>query len=274
MTIIQAILLGIVQGITEFLPISSSGHLVVLPFFLNWHLPEKETFIFNVLVQVGTLVAVVFYFRKDLTLIIADFFKQLIAKTPFATHEARMGWLLIVATIPAGLAGVLFADVIEEAFSSPLVVGVALLVTAGMMLLAERISQRIGSDQDITFLTALTMGVMQVLAMFPGVSRSGATISGGMMRHLRREAAGKFSFLMSIPIMLAAGGLSAYQMVTEVPDLGAFLPIMAVGFLTAMVVGYIAIRWLLKFLVSHSLVYFSAYCALLGGLTIVMWMVK
>ncbi len=274
MTIIQAILLGIIQGITEFLPISSSGHLVILPFFLNWQLPEKETFIFNVLVQIGTLVAVVFYFRKDLALIIADFFKQLLAKTPFATHAARVGWLLIAATIPAGLAGVFFADVVEEAFGSPLVAGVALLVTAGMMLLAEHVSQNIGGEQDITFLTALSMGVMQILAMLPGVSRSGATISGGMLRHLRRDAAGKFSFLMSIPIMLAAGGLSAYQMVTEVPDLGAFLPIMAVGFLTAMVVGYIAIRWLLKFLVSHSLAYFSAYCALLGSLTIVLWVVK
>lgn len=274
MNIFQAIILGIIQGITEFLPISSSGHLVIAPFFLNWQLPAKETFIFNVLVQIGTLVAVIFYFRKDLVLIIVDFFKQLLAGTPFATHEARMGWLLIVATIPAGLAGLFFADVVEEAFSSPLIAGLALLVTAVLMILAETISQKIGDERDITFLTALLMGVMQILAMFPGVSRSGSTISGGMMRHLRREAAGKFSFLMSIPIMLAAGVLSTYQMVTEVPDLGAFLPIMAIGFLTAMVVGYIAIRWLLKFLVSNSLIYFSVYCILLGSITILVWSVK
>jgi len=274
MSIIQAIILGIIQGITEFLPISSSGHLVILPFFLNWQLPEKETFIFNVLVQIGTLVAVIYYFRKDLALIIVDFFKQIFAGTPFATHDARMGWLLIVATIPAGLAGLFLADVVEEAFSSPLIAGIALLVTAMLMILAEGISQKIGDSQDVTFLTALWMGVMQILAMFPGISRSGSTISGGMMRHLRREAAGKFSFLMSIPIMLAAGVLSTYQMVTEVPDLGGFLPIMAIGFLTAMVVGYIAIRWLLKFLVNNSLIYFSAYCILLGSVTILVWMVK
>ena len=274
MSILQAIVLGIVQGITEFLPISSSGHLVILPYFFNWQLPGKETFIFNVLVQVGTLVAVIFYFRKDLAGIIVAFFKQLIAGKPFATHEARMGWLLIVATIPAGLAGLFFADVVEEAFSSPLIAGVGLLVTAVLMILAEKVSQNTGDTHDVTFLTALVMGGMQVLAMFPGVSRSGSTISGGMMRHLRREAAGKFSFLMSIPIMLAAGGLSSYQMVTEVPDLGAFLPIMAIGFVTAMVVGYVSIRWLLRFLVKNSLVYFSLYCILLGGVTILVWAVN
>jgi undecaprenyl-diphosphatase len=274
MTIIQAIILGIVQGITEFLPISSSGHLVILPYFLNWQLPAKEAFIFDVLVQIGTLVAVIFYFRKDLTAIILDFFKQLLAKTPFATHAARLGWLLILATIPAGLAGVIFADVIEAAFSSPLIAGIGLLVTAVLMILAEKISQNIGDTQDITLITALSMGLMQVLAMFPGVSRSGSTISGGMYRHLRREAAGKFSFLMSIPIMLAAGGLSTYQMVTEVPNLGEFIPIMAVGFFTAMVVGYIAIRWLLKFLVRNSLIYFSIYCMFLGGITILVWAVN
>ncbi|HOE69840.1 MAG TPA: undecaprenyl-diphosphatase UppP [Brevefilum sp.] len=274
MSVIQAVILGVIQGITEFLPISSSAHLVLLPYFLNWQLPIKETFIFNVLVQVGTLAAVIFYFRKDLAAILVDFFKQLFAGTPFATHSARMGWLLILATIPAGLAGLLFSDLVEASFTSPLVVGIALLVTAALMLLAERVSQNIGDSHDVTLMTALVMGAMQVFALVPGISRSGATISGGMLCHLRREAAGKFSFLMSIPIMLAAGALSTYKMVKEVPDLASFLPIMALGFLTALVVGYIAIRWLLKFLVRHSLAYFSAYCFLLGGVTILVWAVR
>ena len=274
MSVIQAVILGVIQGITEFLPISSSAHLVLLPYFLNWQLPIKETFIFNVLVQVGTLAAVIFYFRKDLAAILVDFFKQLFAGTPFATHSARMGWLLILATIPAGLAGLLFSDLVEASFTSPLVVGIALLVTAALMLLAERVSQNIGDSHDVTLMTALVIGAMQVFALVPGISRSGATISGGMLCHLRREAAGKFSFLMSIPIMLAAGALSTYKMVKEVPDVASFLPIMALGFLTALVVGYIAIRWLLKFLVRHSLAYFSAYCFLLGGVTILVWAVR
>ncbi len=268
MTILQAIILGILQGLTEFLPISSSGHLVILPFFLNWQLPEKEMFLFNVLVQVGTIVAVIIYFWKDLIAIITDFFKQLFSGTPFATTNARLGWLLIIATIPAGLAGLFLQDLVEASFTSPLFAGIALMVTAILMILGEKICQRIGSTEDITLLEALFMGVMQSLALFPGISRSGATISGGMMRHLRREAAGKFSFLMAVPIMLAAGGLSTYQMVTEVPDLMSFLPIMAIGFITALVVGYIAIRWLLHFLVKNSLIYFSIYCIMLGTATI------
>jgi undecaprenyl-diphosphatase len=274
MTLFQAVILGIVQGLTEFLPISSSGHLVILPFFLNWQLPDKQMFVFDVLVQLGTLVAVIFYFRKELIAIIGAFFKQLFAGKPFATHEARLGWLLIVATIPAGLAGIFLKDMVEQAFTSPLFAGIALLVTALIMFIAERVSRKIGDLEDVTFLTALVMGLMQILSLFPGVSRSGSTISGGMYRDLNREAAGKFSFLMSIPVMLAAGGLSTYQLVTEVPDLTSFLPLMAIGFLTAMVVGYIAIRWLLKFLVKHSLVYFSAYCAVLGVVTIIVWTMK
>lgn len=272
MTIWQSIILGIVQGLTEFLPISSSGHLVLLPYFLNWQLPEKEMFIFNVLVQVGTLVAVLVYFWKDLLAIISSFFSQIFKGQPFATHEARLGWLLIIATIPAGLAGILFDDLVEDAFSSPLFVGIALIITALLLVLGEKISQKIGELKDITLVDALSMGLMQALALFPGISRSGSTISGGMIRHLKRESAARFSFLMSIPIMLAAGGLSAYKMVTEVPNLSAFLPIMAVGFLVAMVVGYLSIRWLLKFLVKHSLIYFAVYCAFLGVVTILVWM--
>lgn len=271
MTILQAILLGILQGLTEFLPISSSGHLVILPYFLNWNLPSKEMFIFNVLVQNGTLVAVIVYFWKDLWAIVKEFFSQLSQGRPFASHEARLGWLLIAATLPAGLAGLLLQDIVEQAFSSPLVAGIALIVTAILMFLAERISQNIGDLHDLTLADALVMGIMQSLALFPGISRSGATISGGLMRHLKRESAARFSFLMAVPIMLAAGGLSTYEMFTEVSNLRTFLPLMAVGFFTAMVVGYVAIRWLLRFLVNHKLTTFSIYCALLGGATILVW---
>jgi len=271
MTTIQAIILGIIQGLTEFLPISSSGHLVILPFFLNWEIASKEGYIFNVLVQIGTLISVIFYFRNVLIDITKDFFKQLFIGTPFATHNARLGWLLIIATIPAGLAGLFFEDVVEQTFSSPLFAGIALLATGTLMMIAEIVNMKIGDIHDINFSTALLMGLMQSLAIFPGVSRSGATISGGMFRHIRRKDAGDFSFLMSIPIMLAAGGLSTYRMVTEVSNLGEFLPIMAIGFITAAVVGYIAIRWLLNFLVNHSLLYFSGYCFLLGTATILLW---
>ncbi len=168
MTILQAIILGIVQGLTEFLPISSSGHLVLLPFFLNWDLPAKQMFVFDVLVQLGTLVAVIFYFRKELIAIIAGFFKQIFAGKPFATHEARMGWLLIVATIPAGLAGIFLQDIVEQAFSSPLATGIALIVTAVLMVLAEKVSQRIGDLHDVTFGTAAGDGPDAEPGIIPG----------------------------------------------------------------------------------------------------------
>jgi undecaprenyl-diphosphatase len=271
MSPIQAIILGILQGLTEFLPISSSGHLVILPFFLDWDLASTESYIFNVLVQIGTLVAVIFYFRNDLIAIIKDFFTQLFSGQPFGTQNARLGWLLIIATIPAGLAGLFFEDVVEQAFSSPLLAGIALLVTGILMLIAEIINKKIGDIHDITLPSAFVMGLLQSLAIFPGISRSGATISGGMFHHIRRESAARFSFLMSIPIMLAAGALSTYQLATEVSDPNGFIPVMALGFVTAAVVGYIAIRWLLKFLSNHSLIYFSLYCFLLGGTTIIVW---
>jgi undecaprenyl-diphosphatase len=270
MTIIQAIILGIVQGLTEFLPISSSGHLVALPYILNWDLPADQMFVFDILVQVGTLAAVIVYFWKDLVAIIKAFFQGIFSGKPFASHEARLGWMLIVATIPAGLAALFLKDLVEQAFSSPLATGIALLVTALMMWIGERVSKKMGDLDGINFGTALVMGLMQILALFPGVSRSGSTMSGGLFRNLKRESAGKFSFLMSIPIMLAAGVYSTYQMVTEVPDVMSFLPIMAVGFLTAAIVGYLSIRWLLKFLVNHSLATFSIYCAALGSFLILM----
>ena len=191
MSVIQAVILGVIQGVTEFLPISSSAHLVLLPYFFNWQLPVKETFIFNVLVQVGTLVAVIFYFRKDLAAILVDFFKQLFAGRPFVTPSARMGWLLILATIPAGLAGLLFSDLVEAAFTSPSLwdrpAGDGCPDAVGRKGQPES-----RGFHDVTFSTALMMGVMQVFALVPGISRSGDD--------LRRDAAspaascGKFSF--------------------------------------------------------------------------------
>jgi undecaprenyl-diphosphatase len=182
-----------------------------------------------------------------------------------------LGWLLIVATLPAGVVGLLLEDAVEQAFSSPLFAGVALLLTGILMITAEIVNKKIGDIHDITIGSALWMGLMQALAIFPGISRSGSTISGGMFRHIRRESTARFSFLMSIPIMLAAGAISTYQLATEISNPKGFLPIMALGFVTAAVVGYIAIRWLLKFLSDHSLIYFSIYCFLLGGITIITW---
>ena len=205
MTILQAVILGIIQGLTEFLPISSSAHLVIAPYLFGWTFPEDQIFVFDVLVQMGTLLAVIVYFWKDLVNIATGFVKGIISRKPFQTIEARMGWLIILASIPGGLAGVLIKPVVEAAFSNPVVVGVLLFGTAILLLAGELIGKRERRLESITWLDALLIGIGQAVAIFPGISRSGSTISVGLMRGLRRTDAARFSFLMSIPIMLAAG---------------------------------------------------------------------
>jgi undecaprenyl-diphosphatase len=268
MTIFQAIILGIIQGLTEFLPISSSAHLVIAPYLFGWTFPKDQIFVFDVLVQMGTLLAVIIYFWKDLVNIIVGFFKGITSKNPFKAPEARTGWLIILASIPGGLAGVLIKPLVEETFSNPVAVGALLFGTAILLLAAELIGKRERKFESITWLDALLIGLGQAVAIFPGISRSGSTISVGLMRGLRRTDAARFSFLMSIPIMLAAGLYSMLDLV-KVAGLAAFLPVILTGVAVAAIVGYLSIKWLLNFLNSRSLSIFAAYCAVLGALVLV-----
>lgn len=268
MTILQSILLGIIQGLTEFLPVSSSGHLVIAPYLLNWQkMPEQETFIFDVLIQVATLAAVIAYFRADLWQIVSRFLRGLWQRQPFADPYARMGWYLILATIPAGLAGLMFKDQLEGTFSNPVAAAVALLCTAGLLLAAERVGRRSRRLESLDWKDALWVGLFQMLALFPGISRSGTTITGGMLRDLDRATAARFSFLMSVPVMLAAG-LTAALDLPSIENLNQRLPVYSLGFLTAAVVGYLSIRWLLRYLATRPLYVFSIYCAGLALLTL------
>ncbi len=272
MSLLEAIILGIIQGLTEFLPISSSAHLVLVPFLLGWEIPEEQVFPFGVLVQLGTLLAVILYFRKDLWEIIKAFVQGLLSRKPFADHNSRLGWYLILATIPAGLIGLLVKDLVEAAFNSPAATGFFLLLTAGLLFLAERIGKRDRPLEAITWKDALAMGGAQILSIFPGVSRSGSTMAGGLSRHLERPAAARFSFLMSIPVMLAAGILAGTDLM-EMSNLGSFLPALAAGFIAAAVVGYASIHWLLSYLVRHSLRAFAIYCIILAAVTLIVFYV-
>lgn len=263
MTVIQSILLGVIQGLTEFLPISSSGHLVLVPFLLKWDIPPAEAFVFDVLVQVATLIAVIAFFWKDFYVILRGVFRGLRRRQPLETQPARLGWYIMLSTIPAGIVGLLLKDVIERAFSNPMMTGVALLGTALILVVAERVGRRQRNFGEITWLDALIIGVYQILALFPGLSRSGSTIAGGMTRDFNRPAAARFSFLMAVPIMLVAG-LSAVIDLIRIPDLDGLLPVFIPGFIAAAVVGYLAIGWLLSFLTRYSLYYFAAYCAIVG----------
>jgi undecaprenyl-diphosphatase len=273
MTLIQSIILGIIQGATEFLPISSSGHLVIVPFIFGWEIPNGEAFIFDVLVQVATLVAVFAYFWHEIWLIVGAVIAGIRQRKPFENSLARLGWLLILSTFPAIIIGLLLKGLVTRAFDSPLTAAIGLLVTAGLLVVAERVGKRQSRLKNLTWIDSLVIGLFQVLALFPGVSRSGSTITGGMFRDLKRPPAARFAFLMSIPVMIAAGTLAAIDLLA-LPNTLSLLPTYIPGFMAASVVGYLAIRWLIKYLTRHTLYVFAAYCTLLSVITFILVLVR
>ena len=260
MTIIHAILLGIIQGLTEFIPVSSTAHLLLGQRLLG--LPANdEMFSFLVIIQLGTLISVFAFYWQDLLSIMKA---TLNFRQP--TPERNLGLYIIVATIPALLAGYLLRDAVETIFRQPMLqASIRLFAAAALLTLAEWFTKKERSLNSMTWLDALLIGVMQIIAIFPGASRSGTTISAGMFRGFDRPSAARFAFLMSVPILLAAGG---YEMldVLQMPNLGEFLPLLAVGFITAAVVGWFAIKWLVDYLSKRSLYVFVVYCAILGTL--------
>ena len=263
MTVFQALVLGVVQGLTEYIPVSSSAHLVLLPWLLRWDIPQQTAFVFDVLVQWGTLAAVVAYFWRDLWEIAAGMIAGLLRGKPFEGVPAQMGWLIIAATIPTGLAGLLLKGFFETMFGNPQAVAALLFGTAALLTFSERFSQQEGWLERIRLSDAVIIGCWQAVAILPGISRSGATIAGGLSRGVKREAAARFSFLISIPILLAAG-LLAMRDLLGMGGLRPLLPALAVGFVSAAVVGFAVVAWLLRYLRNHTLYVFAAYCAALG----------
>ena len=264
MTFIQSIILGIVQGITEFLPISSSAHLVLIPYLLNWRIPEDQLFPFDVLVQMGTFVALLYYYREDIWIILKAVLKGIFAGKPFAEVEARIGWLTLLASVPAGFFGIAFRKAIKTTFINPALTAVFLFITAALLVAAESFSKRNREIETLNWKDALWIGSFQALSLLPGISRSGSTITGGMTRNLNRKTAGQFSFLMALPALGGAGIVGIIEMLA-LPDTKSFLPVMATGFLVAGVVGFFAISWLMKYITSHSLLPFAGYCLFLGA---------
>ena len=259
MTTFQSFLLGIIQGLTEFIPVSSTAHLLISQTILK--IPADDAmFSFLVIVQLGTIVSLFAFYWKDLISIAKatlDFRRS--------TPERDLGIFIIIATIPALIAGYLLKDTVEALFKQPMLEASIRLFTAAVLLtLAEWLTKKNRSLDSMTWFDALIIGIMQIIAVFPGASRSGTTISGGLFRGFNRPSAARFAFLMSVPVMLAAGG---YEMldVLKMPNLGEFLPLLAVGFVTAAVVGWFAIKWLIGYLSKHSLYIFAAYCAIVGA---------
>ncbi|MDO9301147.1 MAG: undecaprenyl-diphosphatase UppP [Anaerolineales bacterium] len=274
MTFLQAFLLGIIQGLTEFIPVSSTAHLLIAQRLLG--IPASDAmFSFLVIVQLGTLVSLFIFYWKDLISIAnATLHATRCTLTkPCATWnltpDALLGFYIILATIPALLAGWLLKDAVEALFRQPMLEASIRLFTAAVLLsLAEWFSKKNRDLNSMTWLDALIIGLMQVIAVFPGASRSGTTIAGGMFRGLDRPSAARFAFLMSAPVMLAAG---AYEMldVIRMPNLAQFLPLLAVGFVTAAIVGWFAIKWLINYLSKNSLYVFAGYCAVFGIIVLI-----
>ena len=269
MTLFHAFLLGIVQGLTEFIPVSSTAHLLIAQYLLG--IPSSDAiFAFLVLVQLGTIVSLIIFFWKDLLAIVVDTLKNLGGVRNFngLPQNAKLGWYIIIATIPALLAGLLLKHLVEALFTTPLIEAAIRLFAAAILLaLAEYIGKRVRKLDSMTWLDALIVGLMQVIAVFPGASRSGTTIAGGMFRGFDRPAAARFAFLMSVPVMLAAGAYEALGLL-KLPHLGQFLPLLAVGFITAAIVGWFAIKWLINYLSKNSLYIFAGYCAVVGFIVI------
>lgn len=265
----EAIILGLVQGATEYLPVSSSGHLVLVPWLFGF---DKAPFTFDVLVQMGTLVGVLVYYRQRLWEVVEHTLKGVATGRPFATPQARFGWYVVVATVPAAVIGLLFKQTFEETFASPRASMGFLLVTATLLVLAEKLSPKGAYDEpgkrdesELTLLDAIVVGCFQAFALFPGVSRSGSTIAGGMLRGLKRTDATNFSFVMSIPVMVGAGVLTLRDLLEQPEQLKELAGPLVVGFLVSAVSGYIVIRFFLQFVRRRGLLPFAAYCFLVGA---------
>ena len=257
MNLFQALLLGVLQGATEFLPVSSSGHLVLIPWLLGWESPGLA---FDAMVHWGTALAVIIYFWRDWVDLVAEALRSL---PRIWDGEARLAWLIILGTLPAAIIGYLLEDFFERMFSRPVAAAGFLLVTVALLVASERLGRRERGLDDLAWRDALIIGAAQALAIFPGISRSGATIAAGLTRGLEREPAARFSFLLATPIILGAGLFKGVELV-QMGGLMAQAPALIVGFVTAALVGLGCIHFLLSYLRRRRLYPFAAYCALVG----------
>ncbi|MCG7235945.1 undecaprenyl-diphosphate phosphatase [Corynebacterium sp. ACRQP] len=260
MSWVQVIVLSIVQGLTEFLPVSSSGHLRIVS-QLFWG--EDAGASFTAVIQLGTELAVLVFFAKDIWRILTAWFAGLADKSK-RNFDYHMGWMVIAGTIPVGIAGVLLKDLIRENFRNLWITATVLILFSLVFILAERRGKKTRGFEDLTMKDAVVMGLWQCLALIPGVSRSGGTISGGLFLNLDREVATRFSFLLAIPAVLASGLFSLPDAFDPQAGQAASGLQLLVGSGIAFVVGYISIAWLLKFVSNHSFAWFAAYRIPLG----------
>ena len=273
MTILQAVVLGVVQGLTEFLPVSSTAHLILVPQLLGWQLQADAVFAFNVLLQLGTLAAVLIYFRSDLFEIAASMLQGISKRAPWQTPSARLGWLLIAGTIPAVVLGIALKPYFAALHQQPAVVAGVLAGTAVLIFGAERWGRRERPLASLSALDAVLIGAFQASALVPGVSRSAATMCGALLRGLQRPDAARFSFLLSVPVLAGASVLAAADLAAT-PNVSALLLPLLLGTFTSMLVGLASIYWLLSYLQRRSLLVFGWYRIAAGLLVLAVLLLR
>src|ERR1051325_19728 len=283
MTILQAIILGIVQGLTEFIPISSTAHLVFAARLIGLYdgvgaaLKAEQTTATIAVIQLGTLLAVVIYFARDIIGITRAFVRDHVALlrgrrrvdgSVQLSHEAWLGWLVILGSIPVAAVGLLFKHQIEGTFTKNLwVIAIMMIAVAVLLTIAEAVGKKQRSMEQLGITDALAVGWAQVLALIPGSSRSGSTIMGGLFAGLTRETAARFSFLLSIPAIAASGLLELKEAVNKLPD-GSYLPLI-IATIVSGVIGYASIWFLLRYLRTHSTGVFIVYRFVLGAVILI-----
>ncbi|MEM7331888.1 MAG: undecaprenyl-diphosphatase UppP [Chloroflexota bacterium] len=267
MSLLEAIILGIIQGATEFLPVSSSGHSILVPTILGFETPDLNAV---VVAHLGTMLAVLIYFFTDIKNIITGTIQGLITRTPMATAESRLGWYIVVGSIPAAIAGLLLEDWFESVFADPRWAALFLIGTAALLVAGERLRSGEKTLEKMGWADAIIIGIFQMFALLPGISRSGSTMVGGLIRGLDRPLAARYSFLMSAPIIFGAGVLQGIEMVSEggwQSEIGS----LAVVFITSAIVGYACIALLIAWLRKRNFYPFAIYCALFGVLFLLFW---
>ena len=272
--VLQALVMGIVQGLTEFLPVSSSGHLVVVPFLFGWRDPFLNSLAFSVMLHLGTLVALLAYFRTDWARLVPAGLATVRDRSFRGDADRRLAWLLVASTIPAALVGVAFNDLIEDQFRQVGLVALMLVVGGVILFVADRVGRRSRAIPDITFPVAVGIGAAQALALVPGISRSGISISAGRLAGLDREAAARFAFLMATPITAGAGLFEVRKLLTGEAGVEVSLAPMLVGMVAALFSGLAAIHFMLSYLRTRSLDVFVWYRFVLAAIVVVVWLAR
>jgi len=265
MSLLEAIVLGLVQGLTEFLPISSTAHLRIAPELFGWKDPGAA---YSAVIQLGTVAAVLIYFRKDIVALVAAFFRGLARREPFGTLESRLAWFVLVGTLPVGVCGLAFKKLIENQFRSLYVISGSLIILALILFAVERYASHQRTLADMGWKDGIIIGLWQALALIPGSSRSGTTLTGGLSLGFKREDAARYSFLLSIPATTLAGVFELKHLLeaTERPSALSLW----VGTLVAFGSGMAAIAWLLSYLRSRTTLVFVVYRVALGVLLLVL----